>query len=121
MREMKKDTAREVTETLDTTIREGNKELKKKMSEETARILEEINTIPTKEIQKPTPLSTIETYAGKAKDPQHPRPQTLHSILITSKESMDTLDDVINKAKEILKPEETKTQIDRIRKVKDQY
>ncbi|CAG9788875.1 unnamed protein product [Diatraea saccharalis] len=44
----------------------------------------------------------------------------MHSLLIASKNQNDMAQDVIDKTKEILKPEENGIQIERIRKVKDQ-
>ncbi|CAG9790308.1 unnamed protein product [Diatraea saccharalis] len=105
-------------------IQDTKEEIAKKIDENKTTITKHIETTITKEVlthQPYTPTHTLtRTYAGVAKGKNHQMPKTLHSVLITSKNKMDTAEKVIGKAKEILKPEKNRIQIERIRKVKDQ-
>ncbi|CAG9786484.1 unnamed protein product [Diatraea saccharalis] len=86
----------------------------------TGSITKTIERVTSKESITPVETQETSTYADIAKGRNNRRPKTMHSILISSKNQNDMAEDIINKTKTILKPIENGTQIERIRKVKDQ-
>ncbi|CAG9782637.1 unnamed protein product [Diatraea saccharalis] len=101
-------------------IEEAKKEITERMNENKLEIVKSLETSTQGNtlMQQRTPPA--KTYAEAAKIKNKYRQRTLHSILVTSKNEMDTAEEVIGKTKEILEPEKNKIQIERIRKVKDQ-
>ncbi|CAG9782426.1 unnamed protein product [Diatraea saccharalis] len=73
----------------------------------------------TKERTVTEHTDTKTTYAEVLRERKTRVPKTLHSIIISSDNYMDTAEDVLNKAKERIEAKKEGLRIDRIRKCKD--
>ncbi|CAG9793078.1 unnamed protein product [Diatraea saccharalis] len=62
---------------------------------------------------------TKKTYAEAIRDSKNKIPKTLHSIIVSSSNQLDTSEEVLNKAKEKIEAKKEGLRIDRIRKCKD--
>ncbi|CAG9793608.1 unnamed protein product [Diatraea saccharalis] len=109
---------------LETNIKEEIENTKETITgnirEVTGKIIKTMEGITPQENTTPAEVHGFNTYAETTKGKHHRKPKTMHSLLIASKNKNDMAQDIIDKAKEILKPDKNGIQIERIRKVKDQ-
>ncbi|CAG9790247.1 unnamed protein product [Diatraea saccharalis] len=101
-------------------IKEAKKEITDRMSENKTDIVSHMETATQRNTSTQQGTSLVKTYAEATKIKNQHGQRTLHSVLVTSKNKIDTAEEVIGRAKEILEPEKNRIQIERIRKVKDQ-
>ncbi|CAG9785876.1 unnamed protein product [Diatraea saccharalis] len=136
IRETGKEITSEITKTIDTVLTECMQDLhnaityggaapekeiiSSRINKGKEHVAKQKEITNLQEVAKQQNAAVTNRYAEVTKGRNHQIPKTLHSILVTSNDKMDTAEEIINKTKKILKPEETNIQIERIRKVKDQ-